>query len=151
MTTSYIIIYYYAESTLIWLIFKMKYTSVFHRWSLIRRSLLNILFDHVRCTLVEKLSDFYFDFALHLSINGYLESVCGLFKSICWRVCGGNVGWASKEGKKDEARKGPRGSRSKRGFYPLILRLKLYAGEISGLRMTAATLWESEGVSGGVR
>lgn len=28
---------------------------------------------------------FYFDFALHLSINGYLESGCGLLESICRR------------------------------------------------------------------
>jgi hypothetical protein len=73
---------------------------------------------------------FYFDFALHLSINRYLESGCGLLESICRRANGGSVGWASKGGEKDVAHaKGPRGSRGgwRLWYLSLIPRLKLNA------------------------
>lgn len=78
---------------------------------------------------------FYFDFALHLSINGYLESGCGLLESICRR-------WkrrVSKEGEKDEAREGPRKSRGKGEDLSLILRLKLNTGKISAVRTRVVT------------
>lgn len=80
---------------------------VFHE---MRTSLLNVSLSHVHGALWQRETvwRFYFDFALHLSINRYLESDCGLLESICRRANGGSVGWASKGGEKDVARKGPR-------------------------------------------